>query len=81
MQLATGVLVIAERSEFVQADTRRFEAVSNRVDRDGAVVPLAAEALLLCGGDDTTLGNQCGRAVVIKRGQPQMIGGHAASLA
>jgi hypothetical protein len=61
----------------VEPDPGLIEAVAQCVYREAGVVLLAREALFLCRGDDTAVGNQRRRAVVVESREAEDV--HAAA--
>jgi hypothetical protein len=76
-ELEKGLVVEDNMINPVQADTGLAQAVPDRVTREGGIVLLAREPLLLGRGHDPAVLDQGGGAVVVKGGDPQ--NEHAAS--
>src|SRR6476620_8217136 len=68
LELKEWLVVKRDVVHFAKADASFIQAVSERMMRETGVMLLAREAFLLGSGDDLSVDNKCGRAVVIECG-------------
>ena len=66
LEFQEGLVVEGDVIDLLRLQPALFQAVAKRVHREALIMLLAGEALLLCGGDDASVLDQCCRTVMVE---------------